>query len=111
MKSETTVDSAFDKCLDDDHIAEHMPCDVQRTAALSNIGVSSHHTDDIDPSNVASHPGLLALARVLGGHAARADLRRVRRGAVPVMALTDWLLITAAVLVGALIWSIMAGLR
>ncbi len=111
MKSETTVDPALAQCLDDEHIAQHMPGDVQRTAALSNIAVSAHHADDIPPSYLASHPGLLTLARVLGRNAARADMRRARRGVVAVMGVTDTLLVIAALIVGALIWSIVAGLR
>ena len=58
-----------------------------------------------------SHPGLLALARILGRSAARADLRRTRSGAVAIMEMTDAMLVIAAVSAVTLVWSIILRLR
>ena len=78
-------------------------------SAISEVGGSY----ECEPNDAVSdsHPGLLALARILGRSAARADLRRTRRGAVPIMAVAEALLVVAAMIAGALVWSVIRRLR
>ena len=84
-----------------DEIAPEVPHGLQRTPPA----------DDADSQDVASHPGLLALARILGRSAARADLRRTRRGAVAIMGITDAMLVVAAMIAITLVWSVILRLR
>lgn len=67
-------------------------------------------TEPNTPVN-GSHPGLLELARILGRSAARAELRRTRRGAMPLMGPTDALLLATVIVAAVLMWSVVMVLR
>ena len=77
------------------------------TASTRTVSTASPKSASGD----GSHPGLLALARILGRSAARADLRRTRRGAVAIMGITDALLMVAAMIAITLVWSVILRLR
>ena len=82
----------------------------ERSLTASTRAVSTAYTPK-SASDDGSHPGLLALARILGRSAARADLRRTRRGAVAIMGITDVMLVVAAMIAITLVWSVILRLR
>lgn len=76
-------------------------------AAIRTTNISA----SVPNSVVGSHPGLLALARILGRSAARADLRRIRNGAVAIMRMTDAMLVVAAIIAFTLVWHVILRLH
>lgn len=82
--------------------------DMRSSAStLSKTDISASAPNSV----VGSHPGLLALARILGRSAAQADLRRARRGAVAIMGMADAVAVVAAMIAGALVWGVIMRLR
>lgn len=82
---------------------------VSLTAVNSEtLKISSRDASQNDSS---SHPGLLDLARLLGRHAARSDLRRTRRGAIPLLAMGDQIMMATAVIVAAWCWFMVTALQ
>ena len=86
------------------------PTNVDQQASTTSKS-SGNYVSATDVAGGGSHPGLLALARILGRSAAQADLRRTRRGAVAIMGMVDATLVIAALIAGALMWSVIVRLR
>lgn len=77
----------------------------QSTITPKRAGVVARQTEAIGLDKIESHPALLQLARILGRSAARANMRRTRRGSAPVMATAEALLLIAVMALSALLWS------
>ena len=87
-------------------VKSEAPCERQSTKSLDQTAVAARQNKGIGLDNTETHPALLQLARILGRSAARADMRRTRRGEMPIMGPIDALLLATVVAAAVLMWGV-----
>ena len=87
-------------------VASEAPRERQSTMSPHQKAVAARQSEGMGLDNTETHPALLQLARILGRSAARAEMRRTRRGAVPIMRSIDALLLATVVAAAVLMWGL-----